>query len=223
MSVEARPVHVLATGFEPFDGRTVNSSWHCLRPLLERPIAGVRLSAIELPVSRRHAADRLLGIIERSGADAVVMFGEAGGRGRVTPERVAINVDDYRIPDNLGAQPRNESVVPGGPVGYFSTLPLETMLTALERAEIPAAISNTAGTYLCNHVFYRVMHALAADGSDIPAGFVHLPHLHEQVKGCSPPAPSLDASTLSTAVTACVRVTAQAVRLRESGAAQHLN
>ncbi len=128
------------------------------------------------------------------------MLGEAGGRARVTPERVAINVDDYRIPDNSGLQPTGEPVVAGGPAGYFSTLPLDLMVARLAQANIPAAVSNSAGTYLCNRVFYCVMHWIATNNLQLPAGFMHLPYLHEQVVGNPREVASLSRQTAVQAV-----------------------
>ncbi len=213
MTRERSSVHVLASGFEPFAGRIVNASWAALRTLGPASCEGVRLTAVELPVSRRDAADRLLDAWSDCGADAIVMFGEACERAQVTPERVAINIDDYRIADNRGAQPRNEPIVASGPVGYFSTLPLDAMIGALEAEAIPCAMSNTAGTYLCNHVFYRVMHALAVERRALPAGFVHLPCLEHARDGTvdTPPSP-MSADELSNAVRICVQQAANAAK-----------
>ena len=211
MTREHQAVHVLASGFEPFAGRSVNASWAALRTLGPASCEGVRLTAVELPVSRRDAADRLLDAWSDCGVDAIVMFGEACERAQVTPERVAINIDDYRIADNLGAQPRNEPIVASGPVGYFSTLPLDAMIGALETETIPCAVSNTAGTYLCNHVFYRVMHALAVERRRLPAGFVHLPCLEHGRDGAFDTQPSpMNVDALSNADRICVQEAATA-------------
>ena len=114
----------------------------------------------------------------------------------MTPERVAINIDDYAIPDNAGNQPKGEPIVTGGPVGYFSTLPIEPIVGQLKQADIPAEISNSAGTYLCNHLFYSVMHELAINEQAISAGFMHLPYLHEQAVEPRLDRPSLSRLTL---------------------------
>ena len=187
---------VLLTGFEPFGGETLNPSAAVVAALREAPPCAVALSTQVLPVDRFAAVAALLAQIDRERPQVVVMLGEAGGRACVTPERVAINVDDYRIADNAGHQPRAEAVVPGAAVGYFSTLPLVAIVDALQGAGIPAAISNTAGTYLCNRVFYQVMHHGAVYRLAQRAGFVHLPYLHEQAIGKPPATPSLALATL---------------------------
>lgn len=176
---------VLLSGFEPFGGEARNPSAEVVAALREAPPVGITLLTRVLPVDRFAAGAALIEQLERDRPQVVVMLGEAGGRARVTPERVAINVDDFRIADNAGQQPRGESVVPGAPVGYFSTLPITAIVDDLLAAGIPAAISDTAGTYLCNRVFYQVMHHAAVRGLSLRAGFVHLPYLHEQV-ACKP-------------------------------------
>jgi pyroglutamyl-peptidase len=111
----------------------------------------------------------------------VICVGQAGGRAAVTPERVAINVDDARIPDNAGAQPVDRPVVRGGPAAYFSTLPIKAMVEAIRAAGLPAEVSQTAGTFVCNHVFYGLMHALRRR-EGVRGGFIHVPLLPEQAK-----------------------------------------
>ena len=135
------------------------------------------------------------------------MLGEAGARFRIMPERVAINVDDFRIPDNAGNQPKGEPIVEGGPVGYFSTLPVRAITDRLLKAHIPAAISNTAGVYLCNRLFYSVMHFIATEKLPITAGFIHVPYMHEQALGRYPDVPSLSRETIVEAVRLAIEVT----------------
>jgi pyroglutamyl-peptidase len=191
---------VLLSGFEAFDGEAVNPSAEVVQALArEWGDCGERDTMV-LPVDCARAAQRLLARVASGSPDLVIMLGEAGGRARVTPERVAINVDDYRIPDNAGNQPRNAAVVDGGPVGYFSTLPLTDIVERLHAAGIAAEISNSAGTYLCNHLFYRVMHGLARSGSRARAGFIHLPYLPEQVRGKAQTLPSMALGVLVRAV-----------------------
>ena len=134
----------------------------------------------KLPVDRWRAIEVALGTIRQARPDIVIMLGEAGGRFRINPERVAINIDDFRVPDNAGNQPSDEPIVEGGPAAYFSTLPIRAITHRLISARIPAAISNSAGTHLCNRVFYSVMHAIATESAPTKAGFIHLPYLHEQ-------------------------------------------
>lgn len=171
-------IDVLLSGFAPFDGAATNESWEAVREavpaLVER---GVDAEAVELPVEFGTASERLEEAVRGLRPRLVVAVGLAAGRTAITPERVAINIRDARIPDNAGASPVDEPVVPGAPVGRFSTLPVKAMVAALEADEVPAAVSQTAGTYVCNDVFYALQHLLATDPvlEGIRGGFVHVP------------------------------------------------
>ncbi|WP_434176510.1 pyroglutamyl-peptidase I [Brachybacterium conglomeratum] len=171
-------IDVLLSGFAPFDGAATNESWEAVREavpaLVER---GVDAEAVELPVEFGTASERLEEAVRGLRPRLVVAVGLAAGRTAITPERVAINIRDARIPDNAGASPVGEPVVPGAPVGRFSTLPVKAMVAALEADEVPAAVSQTAGTYVCNDVFYALQHLLATDPAleGIRGGFVHVP------------------------------------------------
>jgi pyroglutamyl-peptidase len=191
---------VLLTAFEPFDGETINPSYEVARAIPNLPFPDARVVPQLLPVDRFQAIEATLTNIRQTTPDVVIMLGEAGRRFRVTPERVAINVDDFRIPDNRGNQPKGEPIVEGGPVGYFSSLPIYRIVERLVEAKIPAQISDSAGTYLCNRLFYRVMHLLAVEASPIKAGFIHLPYMHEQTVGKRLDFPSLARETLVEAV-----------------------
>ncbi len=192
---------VLLCGFEPFDGERVNPSQVVVHALDGESVGGAAVvEGCVLPVERHRAVELLLQRLAPPLPAVVLMLGEAGGRARVTPERIAINVDDYRIPDNAGHQPRGEPVVAGGPAGYFSTLPVTAMTAAMDEAGVPAEISNSAGTYLCNRVFYCLMHHLEVNALHARAGFMHLPYLHEQVRGKSGAVASLSRDTLVQAV-----------------------
>jgi len=186
-------VRILLTGFEPFAGEHLNPSGEVVRRLAEEPPAGIDLHTRILPVERGRAAALALDGVAAVDPAAVLMLGEAGGRACVTPERVAVNVEAFRIPDNAGQQPRDEPVVAGGPVGYFSTLPVRLMVERLRDAGVPAEISDSAGTYVCNSTFYALMHAV---GTQRRAGFVHLPYAHEQVHGKPSAVPSLSMDSL---------------------------
>ncbi len=168
---------ILLTVFEPFGGRALNASQEVARALRPVVFEGAQLEVVELPVERFAAPKIALEAIMSVQPDIVILLGEAGGRAAITPERVAINLDDFPIPDNAGNQPRETATIEGGPVAYFSTLPLLAIQAALESENLAAAISNTAGTYLCNHLFYRVMHHLAQTDNPAQAGFIHLPVL----------------------------------------------
>ena len=197
---------ILVSGFEPFGGEHVNPSMALINALADREIADVELHTILLPVVRELADRALLAAIDERSPTAVLMFGEAGGRAQITPERVAINVDDYRIADNSGHQPRGEPVVGDGPVGYFSTLPIASMVRAMNDNGIPAQISDSAGTYLCNRIFYRSMHHLAQGQHNIRAGFIHLPYLHEQVIAQPPGTPSMSLQVIIAAAEQMIKV-----------------
>lgn len=164
---------VLVTGFAPFAGDPANPSGDVL-PLLEaawtRPEP---LVTAVLPVVFGAAGDRVDELVAEHRPTVVVALGLAGGRPGVTPERVAVNLDDARIPDNAGARPCDLPVVAGAPAAYFSTLPVKAATAALRGASVPADLSHTAGSFVCNHVFFRLQHLLA--GSDVRSGFVHVP------------------------------------------------
>jgi pyroglutamyl-peptidase len=171
---------ILVTGFGPFGGDPVNPALEAVRQLEGRVAAGRLLVTRELPVVRGACIEALARHIREVDPVLVVAIGQAGGRLEITPERVAINVDDYRIPDNAGNQPTQDPVVAGGPAGYWSTLPVKAMVAALKAQGIPASLSNSAGTFICNHLFYGLMHLLAAEGGRRRGGFIHVPYLPEQ-------------------------------------------
>jgi len=184
---------VLLTGFDPFGGESLNPSWLAAEALHGETIAGRRIVAVQLPTSFARGPRTLRAAIRRHAPELIVCVGQAGGRAQISLERVAINVDDARIADNDGAQPVDTPIVRGGPAAYFSTLPIKTMFAALHEADIPAEISQTAGAFVCNRVFYALMHALAEDANlrvGIRGGFVHIPYLPEQA-AARPGAPSL--------------------------------
>ncbi len=185
---------VLLTGFDPFGGETLNPSWEAVAALNGATIAGRRIVAVQLPTSFARGPRALRVAIRKHAPELVVCVGQAGGRAQMSLERVAINIDDARIADNDGAQPVDKPIVRNGPAAYFSTLPIKAMLVAMREAGVPAEISQTAGTFVCNRVFYALMHALAEDGNPlhdgIRGGFVHIPYLPEQA-AAHPGAPSL--------------------------------
>ena len=170
--------NVLLTGFEPFDKAAVNPSWEAVRQLDGVPLSeGVKIVARCLPCAFATAAETLLQLINELHPAMVIATGLGPGRSDISIERVAINVNDARIPDNLGAQPIDIAVVEGGPAAYFSTLPIKGMVKAVRDAGIAASVSQTAGTFVCNQVFYRLQHALA--GTGVRSGFIHVPGLPE--------------------------------------------
>jgi pyroglutamyl-peptidase len=183
---------VLVTGFEPFGGSSVNPSAEVAKRLDGRRVGGCEVRAAVLPVQHVSAAAAVKAQLDAHDPVAIVHLGLAGERAQIALERIAINVMDYAIPDNAGFQVRDEPCTPGGPAAYFSTLPLRAMLDALVRHGIPAYLSSTAGTYLCNFVMYTTLHALAAAGESRPAGFIHLPSLPSMVTGGDAQQPSME-------------------------------
>ncbi|OQS40658.1 pyroglutamyl-peptidase I [Chromobacterium haemolyticum] len=179
---------VLLTGFEPFGGESVNPSWEAANRLDGEPLAGAVVAARRLPCVFGEALSVLRGEMAALRPALVVAVGQAGGRPELSLERVAINVDDARIADNAGRRPIDRPVVPGGPAAYFSSLPIKAQAAALRAAGIPATVSQSAGTFVCNHVFYGLMHALA--GAPARGGFIHIPYLPEQA-AAHPGAPSM--------------------------------
>jgi pyroglutamyl-peptidase I len=173
---------LLITGFQPFDGESVNPALEVAKGLQGKTINGYEVIAREIPVVRFEALKAVQAAIEELRPDAVITIGQAGGRPDITVERVGINIDDFRIPDNKGNQPIDEPVVAGGPVAYWATLPIKKMVANVKAQGIPASVSNSAGTYVCNHLLYGLLHYLTTQGkTTIPAGFIHIPYLPEQM------------------------------------------
>ena len=169
----------LVTGFDPFGGDALNASREAVQRLPSR-IGRLEITVAQLPTSFARAPDVLLEAIASVGPALVLCVGEAGDRSALCVERVAVNIQDARIPDNDGAQPVDAPVVPGGPSAYLSTLPVRAAVGALNAAELPAEISMSAGTFVCNHVFYRLMHLSALRGQPFRGGFLHVPRLPGQ-------------------------------------------
>ena len=169
---------VLLTGFEPFNKEVVNPAWEAVRALQGWGGEGFRVEVMQLPCVFGEANRVLKEALDRHRPDVVIAVGQAGGRVDMSAERVAINVDDAPIPDNAQCQLVDEAIVEGGPAAYFSTLPIKAIVAALRGQGVPASVSQSAGTFVCNHVFYGLMHATA--GMDVKAGFIHIPYLPQQ-------------------------------------------
>ncbi len=172
---------VLLTGFEPFGGESINPSGEIVRLLHGTVIGGHRVTGALLPCVFGAAISELKNQIRATKPALVICIGQAGGRAGITPERVAINVDDARIADNAGRRPVDRPVARGGPAAYWSTLPIKAIVQQLRHRGIPAVVSQTAGTFVCNHVFYGLMHELRGR-KKIRGGFIHVPFLPEQTK-----------------------------------------
>lgn len=197
---------VLLTGFDPFDGAQLNPSWEVAKQLAGRNIEGVRVEACKVPCEFRRSIEVVAGAIRRHKPVAVICLGQAGGRAHMTVERVAINVDDASIVDNAGSRPVDEPIAANGPPAYFATLPVKAIAMAMRQARVPAAVSNSAGTYVCNHLMYSVLHFLAASGDGARAGFIHLPYAEEQVLD-KPAIPALALATMVRGVEAAISAT----------------
>ncbi|MEZ8129041.1 pyroglutamyl-peptidase I [Enterovibrio norvegicus] len=169
---------VLITGFEPFGGAAINPALEAVKKLDGVKLDGGEIVICDVPVTRYEAIDAVIAAIETHKPDYVITVGQAGGRFAITPERVAINMDDFRIPDNGGNQPIDEPIYEDGPDAYFSTLPIKAITAALQAKGIPCQVSNTAGTFVCNHLAYGVQHYLR--DTNIGHGFIHIPLLPEQ-------------------------------------------
>jgi len=181
---------ILLTGFEPFDRDLVNPSWEAVRQLDGMQLDDdVRIVARRLPCAFATAGDYLAQLIAELSPVMVIATGLGPGRSDISIERVAINVNDARIPDNLGAQPIDTAVVVGGPAAYFTTLPIKAMVKAVREAGLAASVSQTAGTFVCNQVFYRLQHLLA--GTAVRSGIIHVPAMPEQVVGSGQPSMAL--------------------------------
>lgn len=194
---------ILLTGFAPFAGEAGNPSWNAVVALDGKRISGHRIIARKLPVEFGASLQVLRAAIRETKPTLVLCVGQAGGRAQLSIERIAINVDDARIPDNADACPIDMPVVANGPAAYFATLPIKAMLVALRGAGIPAEVSQTAGTYVCNHVFYGLMHALR-DGK-VRGGFIHVPYAPEQAAR-HPGAPSLPVEVVTAALRIALRI-----------------
>jgi pyroglutamyl-peptidase len=199
------PLKILITGFEPFGGESVNPSWEVAKQLDGLIVSGAQLVVVQLPCVFSKSLQVLAQALDAHRPHMVLSLGQADGRSDFSIERVAINVCDARIPDNEGTQPIDEPVVAHGPAAYFSSLPIKKMATALKAQGFPAAISQTAGTFVCNQVFYGLQHALAGKG--VMSGFVHVPLMPIQAamrSGAS--VASMSTETLKAAVLCALEV-----------------
>jgi pyroglutamyl-peptidase len=187
---------LLITGFDPFGGATVNPSWEAVAKLPER-IGNWMLCKLQIPTVFGLAAQTVLEKAQKVNPAAILCLGVAAGRSAVTPERIGINVRTARIPDNQGNQPKDLPVIPHGPDGLFSTMPVSAMAAAIEETGLPGAVSNTAGTFVCNDVLYTLLHHY--HGTGVKVGFLHVPQLPEQGD------PSLPLADTIRAITAAVQ------------------
>ena len=188
---------LLITGFDCFNSQSVNPSWEAVK-LLPNMISEYEIHKLQLPTVYGKAAQILLEKARQLQPDVVISVGLAGGRGAVTPERIAVNIRAARIPDNAGVLLDGDRIDASGPAAYFSTLPVEAMRDAIQAEHIPAAVSNTAGSFVCNDVFYSLLHHYS--NTEVRCGFIHVPQLPEQGQ------PSLPLDQIVSALTAAISV-----------------
>lgn len=207
---------ILLTGFDPFGGEPINPALEAVK-LVKIDDPDLEIIKLEVPTVFGDSIAAVTEAMALHKPEAVVCVGQAGGRFAVTPERVAINVSDARIPDNAGNRPLDEPIVPGGPAAYFSTLPVKAMVAAIRDCGIPASLSNSAGVYVCNHLMYGVLHAAATRFPGVRAGFIHVPYIPEQAARKGGNVPSMSLETIAKALEAALR----AVRDQSAGIAAH--
>ncbi len=196
---------ILITGFDPFGGENVNPAYEAVK-LLPDTIAGAEIIKLEVPTRFHRAGALLEDAMQRHKPDAVICVGQAGGRAAITPEKVAINLMDGRIPDNAGYQPVDVPIREDGETAYFTSLPVKAMVQRMRDAGIPAAVSYTAGTYVCNYLLYTLLYLIDKKYPNVCGGFIHVPYAMEQVINKPLGTPSMDlrqiARGLETAVEA---------------------
>ncbi|HEY0209202.1 pyroglutamyl-peptidase I [Acerihabitans sp.] len=199
---------VLLTGIEPFDGEIINPSWEAVKQFRQRRIGDAQVIACQLPCAFSESTQALNQLIDEHRPALVLAVGQAGGRARLSVERVAINIDDARIADNLGRQPIDTPIAAGGPAAYFATVPIKAMVQAMRDAGIPAEISQTAGTFVCNHIMYSLLHRLAQLGYGAKGGFIHTPYLPQQAAALGN-APSMAVDAIAAGLDVAIRTALQ--------------
>lgn len=212
---------VLLTGFDPFESDPVNPSWEAARALDGRDIGDARIVARRLPCVFAEAPAALERALQETRPALAICLGLAGGRAGISVERVAINLIDARIPDNRGAQPVDEPVVADGPPAYFAPLPVKAIAQALGQAGLPAGVSHTAGTFVCNQVFYQLCHHVATRAPGLRGGFLHVPYSSDMA-GQHPGQPAMPLDALVQGVELAVRTALATERdLSTAGGALH--
>ncbi|MCI9570086.1 MAG: pyroglutamyl-peptidase I [Lachnospiraceae bacterium] len=194
---------VLITGFDPFGGESINPAWEAVK-LLPDEIAGAQIVKLQIPTVVNKSIQKIYDSICAEKPDIVLSIGQAGGRFAVTPERVAINITDARIPDNEGNQPIDVPIFEDGDAAYFSNLPVKAMVQAIKDAGYPSVLSNTAGTYICNHVMYGILYYIKKEFPNIRGGFIHVPYAASQVVN-KPATPSMSLADIAASIEAAVK------------------
>ncbi|WP_434630677.1 pyroglutamyl-peptidase I [Thermoanaerobacterium thermosaccharolyticum] len=194
---------ILVTGFDPFGGEKINPAYEIIKRLSDL-IDGAEIIKLQVPTVFNKSIKVVTQKIAEEKPDVVLCLGQAGGRYTVTVERVAINIDDARIPDNENNQPIDSLIDPDGEPAYFSTIPIKKIVNAMKMNKIPAEISNTAGTFVCNHLLYGVLNYIYKNKLNTKAGFIHIPFLPEQVVD-KPNTPSMDLNILVNAINVAIK------------------
>ena len=194
---------LLITGFDPFGNESINPAWEAVN-LLPSKIEGVEVIKLQIPTVFNDSIDMILEGVKEHKPDVVICVGQAGGRFDMTIERVAINLDDARIKDNRGNQPIDEPVYADGQDAYFTNLPIKAMVEEMKKVNIPASISNSAGTYVCNHVMYGVLYHINKFALVKKGGFIHVPFIPEQVLD-KKNMPSMDLKSIARALEASIK------------------
>lgn len=193
---------ILVTGFDPFGGDSTNPAIEAVKRLPDE-IKGSTIIKLEIPTVFGKSAEVVKETMKKEQPNYILNIGQAGGRFGLTPERVAINQDDARIPDNEGNQPIDTPIQPDGESAYFSQLPIKAMVTAMKDAGVPASISNTAGTFVCNHIMYQTLYLTHTEFPNTKSGFMHIPFLTEQVID-RPETPSMSLDNMVKGITAAI-------------------
>ena len=194
---------VLITGFDPFGGESINPAWEAVK-VIKDEIAGAEIVKMQIPTVVGKSIAKIYDKMKEINPDIVIAVGQAGGRFGVTPERVAINVTDARIPDNEGNQPIDEPIFADGDAAYFSNLPVKAMVQEIKNAGYPTSLSNTAGTYICNHVMYGILYYIQKEFPNVRGGFIHVPFAASQVVN-KPNTPSMAIADITAAIEAAIK------------------
>lgn len=190
---------VLVTGFTPFGGETINPAWEAVKALPDR-VGSIDIVKTELPTVYRTAGELLWKVVRQERPDAVLCTGQAGGRAGISVERVAVNLADFPIPDNEGNQPIDQPIWFGGKNAYFSTLPVKQIVQKIRDSGIPASLSYSAGTFVCNDVMYWLLHLAECENPRLRGGFIHVPYSHEQAVPKPAGTPSMSISDMTEAI-----------------------
>jgi len=201
-------MNILITGFDPFGGATINPAYEAVKRLPNQ-IGEAKLTKLEIPTVFKKDGEVLREAIEMKTPDVVLCIGQAGGRSMITVEKVAINLMEARIPDNEGQQPMDEPIAAGAKTAYFASLPVKAMVQNMKDHGIPAGVSYTAGTFVCNDIMYRLLHMIDTDYPNMRGGFIHVPYLPEQGVSLADGTATMSADVIAQALTYAIEAIVQ--------------